>query len=184
VPVLAPINEASANMHKRAHIKRCMVCREQIPPWNKFFCDYCYRGRKPPGDCLTCSRHLPASYHGSCRYCSRHCRTYKAPAVYRYVCPDGRSYVGSTYNHKLRPRWGIKPSNPRLASALEKYPEETWTFAVLQLLPPGCAVPVLRAAEQHHIERLNTRVPKHGFNILPAIWPHGQQVRSQQGARQ
>src|SRR5262249_40278557 len=119
----AAISGESLNMHKRT---RCLICREKIPPWNKFFCDYCYRGRKPPGDCLTCGRRLAASYHGSCRYCSRHCRTYKLPAVYRWVCPDGRSYVGSTYNHELRLRcWGLKPSNSRLASALKKYPAQT-----------------------------------------------------------
>jgi hypothetical protein len=66
-------------------------------------------------------------------------------------------------------RAGIKSSNPRLASALKKYPAETWTFELLQLLPPACAVPALRAAEQQHIERLHTRAPTHGFNILPAI---------------
>src|SRR5262249_3571926 len=187
----APPNIATArrraNMHKRT---RCMVCREKFPPACRFFCDCCYRGRKPPGNCATCGRRLPASYHGGCRYWSTHCRTYKLPAVYRWVCPDGRSYVGSTYNHKLRPRWGIKPSNSRLASAIKKYPAETWTFELLQLLPPACAVPALRAAEQHHIERLHTRDHKHGFNILPAVFarskkqPHGRQhhVRSQQGA--
>src|SRR5262249_6826781 len=71
----------------------------------------------------------------------------------------------------------IKPSNPRLASALTKYPAETWTFEVLQLLPPACAVSALRAAEQQqqqHIERLHTRDPKHGFNILPAVFARSQ----------
>src|SRR5215471_2618995 len=36
----AAVSGGSANMHKRTPIKRCMVCREEIPPWNKFFCDY------------------------------------------------------------------------------------------------------------------------------------------------
>ena len=173
-------------MHKRSKINRCVICRDEIPR-SRMYCRYCYRGRIPPGDCLTCGRRLPASYRSNSWYCGKHCQTYKAPAVYRYVCPDGRSYVGSTCNHELRLRAGIKPSNPRLASALKKYPAQTWTFAVLQLLPPGCAVPALRAAEQQHIERLHTRDPKHGFNILPAVFarsksqPHGHE-RSQRQA--
>ena len=139
----AAISGGSANMHKRAQINRCVICRDEIP-WSRMYCRYCYRGRILPGDCLTCGRRLPASYRSNSWYCGKHCQTYKAPAVYRYVCPDGRSYVGSTHNHELRLRAGIKPSNPRLASALKKYPAQTWTFELLQLLPPGCAVPALR----------------------------------------
>src|SRR5262249_37143998 len=168
------------------HKGTCMVGGEEIPRTNKFFCNRCYSCATC---CATCGRRLSPICHGNQRYCSAHCQIYKAPAVYRYVCPDGRSYVGSTHDHEVRLHAGIERSNPRLTSALTKYPAETWTFELLQLLPPGSVVPVLRAAEQHHIERLRTRDPKHGFNILPAVFarsknqPHGQHhARSQREA--
>lgn len=151
--------------------KRCLVCREQIVTNYKrqIYCEHCYRGRRPPGDCKTCGRRLPAEYHGGCRYCSEHCESYKAPAIYRFICPDGRSYVGSTPDHTKRLRYGFARNNRRLAIALERYPEEQWTFEILQLLPPACSTRKLRQAEQRHMERLHTLLPAHGFNVLTAF---------------
>jgi hypothetical protein len=59
-------------------------------------------------------------------------------AVYRFICPDGRSYVGSRANCSRRERQGIQPSNKRLRAALVIYPAETWTFEILQMLPVRC----------------------------------------------
>ena len=89
-------------------------------------------------------------------------------AVYRYVCPDGRSYVGSTGNIRTRDKQGLKRSNLRLDEAFKTYPPETWTFEVLETLPSDCSKQKRLAAEQRHIERLCSWMPKHGFNLFPA----------------
>ena len=57
--------------------------------------------------CPTCGQSFPK--YGRKKYCSDHCWIAKAPAVYRFVCPDGRSYVGSRLNIKNRERDGIGP---------------------------------------------------------------------------
>jgi hypothetical protein len=62
------------------------------------------------------------------KYCSDHCRIAKAPAVYRFVCPDGRSYVGSRLNIKNRERDGIGPQNLWLRKALKRHPPEAFRF--------------------------------------------------------
>jgi hypothetical protein len=82
-------------------------------------------------------------------------RPNKCPAVYRFVCPDGRSYVGAAGNCRKRGR--INRSNARLRAAFELHPPETWTFEVLERLPPGCFTEALREAEQHHIDRTRCR---------------------------
>ena len=92
-----------------------------------------------------------------------------APAVYRYICPDGRSYVGSVADHRKRSRYPIKRKNERLAEAFKTHPPQTWTFELLEELPPGCLVHELRCVEQSHIDRLRSLMPEHGFNIVPAI---------------
>jgi hypothetical protein len=107
-------------------------------------------------------------------YCSGDCRRTKAPAVYRFVCPDGRSYVGGTSDRRSRANRGIGRFNARLAVAFEQYPPETWTYEILELLAPGCSEQELRAAEQRHIDRLRSCEPDAGFNIWPA---HLQKLR-------
>lgn len=59
-----------------------------------------------------------------------------SPAVYRFVCPDGRSYVGSAKNIEKRPHAAVDRENPRLLKAFKKYPPETWRFEILETLPP------------------------------------------------
>jgi hypothetical protein len=93
-----------------------------------------------------------------------------APAIYRFICPDRRSYVVSAGNHHNRSKYGLGRSNPWINEALLTYPSETWTFEVLEQLSPGCSNEMLRHAEQRHIERLRSWMPEHGFNILPAAW--------------
>ena len=77
----------------------------------------------------------------------------RAPAVYQFVCPDGRVYVGSRANVLARKREGITATNSRLAAALVVYPAETWTFKVLEQLPGGCSKAIRLRAEQQHILR-------------------------------
>jgi hypothetical protein len=102
-------------------------------------------------------------------YCPRsECRRIRFPAVYRFVCPDGRSYVGAVCDS--RKRGGIQRSNPRLLAAFELHPPETWIFEVLERLPPGCSIQTLREAEQRHIDRLRSWLPEFGFNMAPAVW--------------
>jgi hypothetical protein len=103
-------------------------------------------------------------------YCSEQCRKMKAPAVYRFVCPDGRSYVGSRCDIRFRTRYSIG-NNQRLKRALTQYPAETWVYEVLQTFPSSISTQELRTAEQHHIERLRTWDPRHGFNVMPAARP-------------
>ena len=117
--------------------------------------------------CKTCGR-LFAAVQGR-RYCPRsECRRRKFPAVYRFISPDGRSYVGAISDY--RKRGDIRRSNPRLLAAFELHPPETWVFELLEQLPPGCSVKALREAEQHHIDRLRSWLPDFGFNMAPAAW--------------
>jgi hypothetical protein len=93
-----------------------------------------------------------------------------APAVYRFVCPDGRSYVGSVSDCRKREARGIARSNPWLKAAFERYPPDTFTYEILERLPRGCSIEQLREAEQRHIERLRSWDQERGFNICPATW--------------
>jgi len=72
------------------------------------------------------------------KYCTVICRTRSAPAVYRFVAPGGRVYVGSRANCRRREREGVRPYNARLRAALTVYPTGAWTFEILQALPVAC----------------------------------------------
>jgi hypothetical protein len=100
------------------------------------------------------------------KYCHA-CRT-ASTAVYRFICPDGRSYVGSTHNLKVRPLKGLSRSNRRIKAIIEKYPPETWRFEVLERLPSRRPFQEAVEAEQRHIERLGTLNPERGFNVYAA----------------
>jgi hypothetical protein len=119
--------------------------------------------------CCACGRlFTPCNWQN--KYC-RECRR-GVPIVYRYICPDGRSYVGAVGDGRRRDVYGIKRSNARLLDAFEQFPPETWTFEVLERLPPGHSFQHyrdLREAEQRHIDRLRSWDPVFGFNIQPAI---------------
>jgi hypothetical protein len=121
--------------------------------------------------CAACGR------LGVRKFCSDECRTRPAPAVYRFVCPDGRSYVGSSANHLTRNKNGLDRRNPWMIAAFEQHPPETWNFEVLEKLQPGCSKEDLREAEQRHIERLRSWDIEIGFNIYPAVWKEGRQAR-------
>ena len=99
------------------------------------------------------------------KFCSTECWR-PIPAIYRYVCPDGRSYVGSTRDYRDRDRYGIDHVNSWLAEAYAKYLPELWRFEVLEQEPRDDVW--LRQAEQCHIERL--RSSEHGFNMRSAVW--------------
>jgi hypothetical protein len=119
--------------------------------------------------CNACGQ-LFESHRGK-KYCSPECRSSaRAPAVYRFTSPDGRSYVGSVKDCRKRGDRGIQRTNARLLAAFEKYPPETFIYEVLEHLPRRCPESELRAAEQRHIDRLQTWAPEAGFNISPAIW--------------
>jgi hypothetical protein len=63
------------------------------------------------GNCKTCGE--PFISRQGRQYCPRpECRRNKSPAVYRFVCPDGRSYVGAVGDS--RKRGDIQRSNARL----------------------------------------------------------------------
>lgn len=108
-------------------------------------------------------------YHGAL-YCSDECRKgAKDPAVYRFICPDGRSYIGSVKDCRRRGELGIRRSNTRLLAAFKKHPPEKFIYEVLERLPRGCSEQELREAEQRHIDRLRSWSPRAGFNIVPAV---------------
>jgi hypothetical protein len=67
--------------------------------------------------CNACGRSFEARRRRA--YCSPECSRVPAPGVYRFICPDGRSYVGS------RCAYGVSDHNQRLADALDQYPLET-----------------------------------------------------------
>jgi hypothetical protein len=59
-----------------------------------------------------------------------------SPAVYRFVSPDGRSYVGSTRRIKLSALKGLQRSGWRIAEAEAKFPPETWRLKFLSVCRP------------------------------------------------
>jgi hypothetical protein len=106
-------------------------------------------------------------YHSKHIYCSYRCRD-GVPAVYRFISPDGRSYVGAVTGIRNRDKYGIYRSNSRLLAAFKQYPPETFVFEVLEKLPYGCSARELNKAEQRHIDRLRSWSPEAGFNIMSA----------------
>jgi hypothetical protein len=114
--------------------------------------------------CKACKQQFEYSYD-RLQFCSPECRTMRAPAVYRFICPDGRSYVGGVKDCRKRANKGIQRRNTRLLSAFEKHPPETFVYEVLEYLPPGCSEMVLRTAEQKHIDRLRSWDAETGFNM-------------------
>jgi hypothetical protein len=52
------------------------------------------------------------------------------PAVYRFVCRDGRFYVGSTRRTKIRAQSGVQRWGCGLSAAIMEYPSETWRFEI------------------------------------------------------
>src|SRR5215831_19200036 len=113
--------------------------------------------------CRACGGEFTWVHSWNESYCSEACRRAPAPAVYRFIAPDGRSYVGSRADWPARERMGINPPrgqiNSRLAAALAKYPADTWTFEVLQELLGGCSKSDRVRAEQYHIDRLRSWDP-------------------------
>jgi hypothetical protein len=114
--------------------------------------------------CHSCQRPFKPT-NKQTKYC-REC-TQLGAIVYRYVAPDGRSYVGAVmFDSHIRNAHGIKRSNSRLLEAFKQYPPETWAFEVLEQVPPDLNI---REAEQRHINRLRSWDPAAGFNVHPAI---------------
>src|SRR4051794_12427100 len=92
-------------------------------------------------------------------------RNAAVPVIYRYICPDGRSYVGHANADYARNRSdGLRRVNARLSKAFVTHPAQTWTYEVLEELPVGCSKRFMLAAEQRHIDRLRTHLPEYGFN--------------------
>ncbi len=121
-------------------------------------------------DCKSCGQPFTPPYGNqrNCDECLQKIRAY-SPAVYRWVAPDGRSYVGSTVHSFIRHTVGLDRKNRRIDAALKEYPQETWAYEVLEQLDPECSEAELRLAEQQHIERLRTWMPEYGFNMTPAV---------------
>jgi hypothetical protein len=118
--------------------------------------------------CQVCGKSFPSPPKAR-TFCSPDCLPARAPVVYRFVCPDGRSYVGSVSDSRNRFNNGIARSNSRLIAAFAKYPPETWTYEILEELRPGCSVRELREAEQRYMELFASLVPEGGFNIHAAL---------------
>jgi hypothetical protein len=132
-------------------------------------------------NCKACGEPCASLAHNRL-YCDQ-CQCAKAPAVYRFVCPDDRSYVGAVSDIRRRADHGIQRSNTRLRLAFEQYPPETWRYEVLELLPPGCSKRKLHAAEQRHINRLRSCEPDSGFNVAPAyLFPKQRRARYEAAA--
>jgi len=66
--------------------------------------------------CKVCG-HLFASPNKMRTICSPDCRRSRAPAVYRFICSDGRSYVGAVSDISERTKYGVDRSNARLRAA-------------------------------------------------------------------
>ena len=77
--------------------------------------------------CLACGEPLPPGSHGRRKFCPEKCdhKRRPAPAIYRFVCPDGRSYVGSAADIRTRNRSGLSRSNRWIDKAIATYPLAT-----------------------------------------------------------
>lgn len=168
----------------------CRACGVHFVPSTRLtkYCDKCRAARKvarvgriissatcPASGTQFVSRAYIAKYCRECRYTC--CFNY-SPAVYRFIAPNGMSYVGSTFYSKSRAIYGLQRSNDRLSAAQKKYPSETWCFEILERLPSKCSKRELREAEQRHIERFATLDPECGFNMNPAFGSHKAPSRS------
>jgi hypothetical protein len=122
--------------------------------------------------CIDCgARFKPPWRSPSLRVCGKCCPS--NTAMYRWICPDGRSYVGSQMD--IRGRQGrLGRNNVRLREALKIYPAETWRFEILERLEFYSDDQYER--EQYHIDRLRTLDPQYGFNIHPA-WKEEMDIR-------
>src|SRR5262249_17594738 len=150
----------------------CKTCKQQFQSRHggRWYWSAVCQGKIKILTCITCEQPFQ-SRRGGLWYCSDECRpTSKEPAVYRFICPDGRSYVGSVRDCRKRANNGIQRSNSRLLAAFEQHPPETFAYEVLERLPPRCSKRELREAEQRHIDRLGSWSPEAGFNIASAIW--------------
>jgi hypothetical protein len=155
--------------HLRYYFRRHGSPRAPLPglPWTpEFMAAYNTALAGTGKRCVACDEPMPVQLHGSCKYCD----ACSAPAIYRFVCPDGRSYVGSTSYPRDRNLRGLERSNSWLLEAFERHPPETWTYEVLEKLPYGCSKEEVLDAEQQHIERLGSWMKEHGFNVHPAVW--------------
>jgi hypothetical protein len=120
-----------------------------------------------PKNCAACGRAFQPRYRAI--FCSVECRKARSPAVYRFISPDGRSYVGSVAD--ARHRGGkFGRLNSRIADAIRQFPDSLWHYEVLEHLNPGCQKRERLIAEQRHIDRLRSWSPDGGFNLHPAIW--------------
>ena len=96
-------------------------------------------------------------------YCSIECRDRPAPAVYQFICPGMHGVtLGSCADWHTRGSRLFR-TNPLLVEALKKNPSKTWTYEVLEKLPPGSSRGHGREAEQKHIVRLRTMDHERGF---------------------
>jgi len=90
--------------------------------------------------------------------------------VYRFIAPDGRSYVGAVRDGRNRAKHGIARTNQRLEEAFRQYPPETFRSEILEEVPGWPSRDELAKAEQRHINRLRSWDPKYGFNMC--VWKH------------
>jgi hypothetical protein len=118
-------------------------------------------------NCKRCAQPFQSKYVQRL-YCSQ-CLGESGPFVYRFICPDGRSYVGAVQYGLGRFVYGVNRSNKRLEKAFKKYPPDTWPHEILERFAAGCSYRDLRLAEQRHVDRLRTCEKRYGFNVHPPI---------------
>jgi predicted DNA-binding transcriptional regulator AlpA len=126
--------------------------------------------------CVHCGEEFEPRSHNQV-YCPRRCRgEQQLSAVYRFVCPDGRSYVGSRIDCRGKEETGgVDRLNSRLSEALKLYPRDTWRFEIIEILDRSLSYRERRAREQFHIDRLGSGDPRRGFNVMRA--DTGEQIR-------
>jgi hypothetical protein len=80
----------------------CETCGQPFESWyGRIYCSDVCKGTLKILRCVAC-KGLFASGTSRRSYCDRlsciESRRVKAPAIYRFICPDGRSYVGAVIN--------------------------------------------------------------------------------------
>lgn len=95
--------------------------------------------------------------------------------IYRYIAPDGRSYIGKTgLQQGARAQQGAGyRSSSRFWNAIQQYGWETFKYQVLAVVPKNLPNAEKRACllESRYIKEYRTLSPLFGFNMRPKDAP-------------
>ena len=113
--------------------------------------------------CRSCGKQfVPRRKHGI--FCSNKCSIIRTPAIYCFICPDGRRYISSRLNIHNRRKYEIG-RNARINEALKRYHPKPRMFEIFETLPVTTDIKSIRAIELQYILCFETWDEKRGFNV-------------------